>query len=275
MHSGELARLAGVTVRALRHYHQVGVLPEPDRGRNGYRSYDVHDLIRVVRIKRLASLGIPLDRMPDLLDDAASDDGGLLDELDAELAGQIERLTEQRNLIAHLRIHDAAPDLPPELAPFLAVFVAAGLPPNLAKIDRDQSVLLAHLVGKEGMPFLARFYERISGSTVAPSIADIAERFDRLGPTSTEQDISALVENIVVSFEPLLDEFSNGPQPYELIGSASLFSEYTSDVLNEQQQSTLTRIATVLTSRSPNDGASRDSGSTPGVPYPDPETATG
>ncbi|EED6225780.1 MerR family DNA-binding transcriptional regulator, partial [Salmonella enterica subsp. enterica serovar Haifa] len=49
MHSNELARLAGVTVRALRHYHQVGILAEPERRSNGYREYDVHDLIRVLR----------------------------------------------------------------------------------------------------------------------------------------------------------------------------------------------------------------------------------
>lgn len=117
MHSGELARLAGVTVRALRHYHQVGVLAEPKRGNNGYRNYDVHDLIRVLRIKRLASLGIPLERMPDLLNDTAVGGEGLLDELDTELAGQIQRLTGQRELIARLRVHNAPPDLPLELAP--------------------------------------------------------------------------------------------------------------------------------------------------------------
>lgn len=134
MHSGELARLAGVTVRALRHYHQVGVLAEPERRSNGYREYDVHDLIRVLRIKRLASLGVPLERMPDLLDDARDDAGQLLDELDAELAAQIDRLTQQRDLIARLRDHNAAPDLPPELAPFLAVFATTEVAPELRAV---------------------------------------------------------------------------------------------------------------------------------------------
>lgn len=251
MHSGELARLAGVTVRALRHYHQIGVLPEPERSSNGYRSYNVHDLIRVVRIKRLASLGIPLERMSDLLDDAASDGRGLLDELDAELAAQIERLTEQRDLIARLRAHNAPPDLPPELAPFLAVFASTGLSPHLAKIDRDQSVLLAHLVGDEGMPYLARFYQRISAPTLAAAVTDIAERFDRLGPGSTEQDIAALVDSFVATFAPLIGELSDGSEPDELSGSASLFSEYTADVLNTQQQRALERLAATLDDSAP------------------------
>lgn len=246
MHSGELARLAGVTVRALRHYHRVGILAEPERRNNGYRSYDVHDLIRVIRIRRLASLGIPLERMPDLLDDAAADGGGLLDELDAELAGQIERLTEQRDLIARIRNHDAPPDLPPELAPFLAVFTAAGLSPRLAQIDRDQVVLLAHLAGEEGMPQLARFYQRISESTDAAAVTGVAERFDRLGPHSTDEDVAALVDSFAAAFAPFIDDFSDGSQSYELSEAARLLDEYTADVLNERQRYVLARLAAAL-----------------------------
>ena len=66
----------------------------------------MRDLIRVLRIKRLASIGIPLEQMPGLLDDASSDPEHLLDELDAELAAQMDRLAEQRETIARLlRLH--------------------------------------------------------------------------------------------------------------------------------------------------------------------------
>ena len=37
---GQLAACAGVTVRAVRHYHAKGLLPEPERDASGYRSYD-------------------------------------------------------------------------------------------------------------------------------------------------------------------------------------------------------------------------------------------
>lgn len=153
MRSGEVARLTGVTVRALRHYHQVGVLDEPERRSNGYREYDVHDVIRVLRIRRLSGIGVPLERMTELLDDNNNDDGDgalpdserLLDELDTELAAQIDRLGKQRQLIARIRELGAAPDVPPELAPFLAMS-AASLSPELARFDREATVLLAHLV---------------------------------------------------------------------------------------------------------------------------------
>lgn len=234
--------MAGVTVRALRHYHQVGVLAEPSRGSSGYRDYDVHDLIRVLRIRRLAALGIPLEKMPGLLDEADDDAGALLDELDVELAAQIERLAGQRELIARMRAHNAFPDLPPDLAPFVAAFAAAGLSPELAKIDRDQSVLLAHLVGEDGMPGLVRFYERVSEVSLVPAVTDLIARFGRLGPVSTDDDITALVQDFAQELAPVLLE----SDPLELGGAVSLMSDYTADVLNEQQRRALDQLAAVL-----------------------------
>ena len=58
MRSKEMAKLAGVSVRTLRHYHSLGLMPEPERSANGYRDYSPADLARLLRIKRLASLGL-------------------------------------------------------------------------------------------------------------------------------------------------------------------------------------------------------------------------
>jgi DNA-binding transcriptional MerR regulator len=93
VNSSELSSLAGVSIRTLRHYHQVGILDEPPRTTNRYRQYGVHDLIRVLRIRRLAALGISLEQMPSLLDDEDHGAGLVLDRLDDEIAAQIERLT--------------------------------------------------------------------------------------------------------------------------------------------------------------------------------------
>ena len=38
LRSGDVAKLAGVTVRTLRHYRRIGLLPEPPRDDNGYLS---------------------------------------------------------------------------------------------------------------------------------------------------------------------------------------------------------------------------------------------
>ncbi|WP_051433412.1 MerR family transcriptional regulator [Promicromonospora kroppenstedtii] len=112
MRSSELAALAGVTIRTLRHYHQLGLLEEPDPASNDYREYDVRHLARLLRITRLTELGVPLAELPDLLDDpdAVAD---LLDRLDEEAAAGIRRLISRRAVIAVLRQHGAVPDLPP------------------------------------------------------------------------------------------------------------------------------------------------------------------
>jgi DNA-binding transcriptional MerR regulator len=239
--SGELARLAGVTVRALRHYHQVGVLPEPERSHNGYRGYDVRDLIRVLRIRRLADLGISLERMPALLD-GPGDAAGVLDELDRELAGQIDRLTRQRSVIARLREHGAAPDLPPELAPSMVALASAGLAPELIELDRDQSVLLAHLVGEEGMPQLARFYERLSDPSLIDAVATFSERFSRLGPTSSEQDVAEVVEGFVAAFGPLLEELGAAAAPFAAQDTVDVLEAFTFGALTERQRAVLAQL---------------------------------
>ncbi|MFT4280034.1 MerR family transcriptional regulator [Microbacterium sp.] len=252
MRSAELAGLAGVSVRTLRHYHQTGLLEEPPRHRNGYRDYTVHDLVRLLRIRRLASLGIPLERMPPLLDDVDADAGSALEELDAELAAQVDRLNAQRAVIAHLRAHGAAPDLPPELAPFLAVFSTAPLPSSMVQHDRDQSVLLAHLAGDEGLRSLAAFYERLSEPDIAPRATEIARRYAELGSESADAEVTETAEALVAMLRPLIDELSPGEDGIVWSGPLHLLTEYTDDALNDQQRRCLHLAERMLEER---DGA--------------------
>lgn len=57
---GELATLAGVSPRAIRHYHRVGVLPDPARSPSGYRVYDCDDVDRLLAVRALADVGVSL-----------------------------------------------------------------------------------------------------------------------------------------------------------------------------------------------------------------------
>lgn len=50
---GELAALAGVSTRTVRHYHPLGLLPEPVRLPNGYREYRLRDAVLLARVRRL------------------------------------------------------------------------------------------------------------------------------------------------------------------------------------------------------------------------------
>jgi MerR family transcriptional regulator, thiopeptide resistance regulator len=63
----ELAKIAGVTRRTLRHYDEVGLLPPSSVGANGYRYYDEHALLRLQRILMLRELGLGLTQIAEVL----------------------------------------------------------------------------------------------------------------------------------------------------------------------------------------------------------------
>ena len=66
---GQLARMAGVSDRTLRHYDRVGLLrPAAVDAATGYRWYGVAELTRLERIRGLQRLGLPLRRIADLVD---------------------------------------------------------------------------------------------------------------------------------------------------------------------------------------------------------------
>ncbi|MER6189594.1 MerR family transcriptional regulator [Streptomyces cyaneofuscatus] len=64
---GDAAAFAGTTPRAIRHYHAIGLLPEPERGGDGRRRYGHQDMIRLLWIRRMAGAGIALDDIRDAL----------------------------------------------------------------------------------------------------------------------------------------------------------------------------------------------------------------
>ncbi|MDQ3695694.1 MAG: MerR family transcriptional regulator [Chloroflexota bacterium] len=70
---GEVARLTGVTVRALHHYDEIGLLAPGGRTAAGYRRYAAADLDRLQHILAYRALGFPLDQITVLLDDPAAD----------------------------------------------------------------------------------------------------------------------------------------------------------------------------------------------------------
>ncbi|MGW2993150.1 MerR family transcriptional regulator, partial [Streptomyces sp. NPDC001193] len=67
---GDAAAFAGTTPRAIRHYHQIGLLPEPERGGDGRRRYGYDDMIRLLWIRKMSEAGISLDDMRAAFDEA-------------------------------------------------------------------------------------------------------------------------------------------------------------------------------------------------------------
>jgi peroxiredoxin/DNA-binding transcriptional MerR regulator len=115
MRISELARRAGVTVKAVRYYESLGLLT-PDRLANGYRDYGEGDVRLAGEIRALGRLGIPVERTRPFLDclvvghrhadDCAASLAEYREAID-EITRRIDGLTARRAaLVAHL--HEAA-----------------------------------------------------------------------------------------------------------------------------------------------------------------------
>ncbi|MGY1644041.1 MerR family transcriptional regulator [Geodermatophilus sp. SYSU D00703] len=73
MNVGEVAALAGVTVRTLHHYDRIGLLSPSGRTPAGYRQYSPADLDRLHQVLLYRELGFPLEEVATLLDDPSAD----------------------------------------------------------------------------------------------------------------------------------------------------------------------------------------------------------
>ncbi|GGU84637.1 MerR family transcriptional regulator [Streptomyces litmocidini] len=170
MRIGEIAALVGVTPRAVRHYHQSGLLPEPGRRANGYREYGVRDAVLLARIRRLTELGLGLDEVRDVL---AGDEGRelveVLEELADDLARQEAVIRERRERLAPLLAEARAGRLPaegpvsPELAALLADVGELPGSPTAAK-DREILALLDTVVPDAERARLMELMHGVAGS---------------------------------------------------------------------------------------------------------------
>jgi MerR family transcriptional regulator, thiopeptide resistance regulator len=92
---GQLARLAGVTVRTLHHYDRIGLLePEERSGSGSYRRYGPGAVERLHRILSYRELGLSLDDIAALLDDPGVDRLAHLRRQERLLRARIGRLEE-------------------------------------------------------------------------------------------------------------------------------------------------------------------------------------
>jgi MerR family transcriptional regulator, thiopeptide resistance regulator len=89
---GELSQLAGVTVRTLHHYDEIGLLRPSGRSDAGYRLYQYEDLARLQEILVWRQLGFPLQEIQQLLDDPEHDRASALRQQRELVELELERL---------------------------------------------------------------------------------------------------------------------------------------------------------------------------------------
>ncbi|HKS57888.1 MAG TPA: MerR family transcriptional regulator [Steroidobacteraceae bacterium] len=100
---GQLARLTGLTVRALHHYHAIGLLVPSQRSESGYRLYTQTDIVRLYRIQALQRLNLSLNEVAAAL----AKDGAPLPQMIGqqldELDDRIEKATALRARLTQIR----------------------------------------------------------------------------------------------------------------------------------------------------------------------------
>jgi DNA-binding transcriptional MerR regulator len=153
---GELASYVGVTPRTVRFYHQRGLLPEPERNAAGYRLYDADAVLRLSRVVALASAGVPLARIHDLLDAAQDVLADALADIDATLRDRIRELKADRERIGRLRAGDALV-LPEVIVRLIEHLRSAGIDEAVIDHYRDAWVLSLAVYRCKLDPWLKEF----------------------------------------------------------------------------------------------------------------------
>lgn len=141
---GQLAAYAGVTVRAVRHYHQRGLLAEPARDASGYRRYDANAVVNLIRIKTLSDVGVPLARIEELLNAGPGQFSQAIAQIDEALATRIRDLKRHRRRIAELAGGERL-FLPADVVDLLDQLRALGVSQRTVQMERDGWILFTAL----------------------------------------------------------------------------------------------------------------------------------
>lgn len=244
MNSGEFARLAGVTQRALHHWRKLGLLAEVQAGENGYYDYTVRDLLTVLRIKNLSGLGFSLAQVQEMLADNG-DDAQAIRALDASLAKQIAALEAQRQMLALLAQYDLPAETPLNFVRLIALLVQHGYPETLLVREIDGLLIADHLMDEDGLAVVIACYEKIIEKGLFDDYCAFGEAMYALTVQADEAEIAALAEQGTAIFRALLDDGElqtaarEGAVPEEL---EALFRVYDGEVFYTQQEAVVARI---------------------------------
>ncbi|MGW4035129.1 MerR family transcriptional regulator [Streptomyces sp. NPDC004778] len=175
---GDAAAFAGCTPRAIRHYHEIGLIPEPERGGDGRRRYGYEDMIRLLWIRRMADAGIALEDIREAFaEDPADAHGGdgieaVLERVEEALAAQEAELRRQRTAVQRMRVEGSRMGL-------LSALVTErlkGLPEgSLRQPDLDTLLVTERIFGPLGAAVQATRFVALAAH---PALREESDRID-------------------------------------------------------------------------------------------------
>lgn len=228
----ELAELSGTTVNTVRHYHQVGLLDEPDRRSNGYKQYEVRHLVRLLQIRRLRDLGVPLDQIERVGSSGDSSEEALR-AIDADLAATIARLQQARV----------------EVQAILSGATVAGVPPGFEHVagrlsHSERSLMLIY----------SQLYDDAAMADLRDMLASerdaVDDEFDSLPADADEATRQRIAERMVPGLAKHLADYPWLTDPTEHLAKSpqvtqNAFLESVVALYNPAQLDVMVRVSTL------------------------------
>ncbi|MFF4261292.1 MerR family transcriptional regulator [Streptomyces virginiae] len=152
---GQAAAFVEVTIKTVRHYHRIGLVAEPERDGSGYRRYRSADLLRLVQVRTLATAGVPLAEIGDVLDADPEPFAAALDDVARRLTERIEDLIARRDTLRRLTGGDRLL-LPDRACAVLERLTDLGFDPDYVATQREALVLTRALIPEIFDGFLTR-----------------------------------------------------------------------------------------------------------------------
>lgn len=168
----DTAELTGTTIRTIRYYHQIGLVPVPSGP--GSRRYELEHVARILRVRWLAEAGLSLDAIADVLaDESRSDDatGSALHDLRATAATLEVRIAALQSQLSRVT----------ELI-------------ELAEQGRELTAL---------PPGVTRLYDRLAEVTSDPAALDVYRRERQLAEMFAQRGL------VPPEFDELIDDFDD------------------------------------------------------------------
>ena len=223
----QLAAYAGVTVRAVRHYHAKGLLPEPERDHSGYRRYDAAAVVQLVRIRILADAGVPLSRVQELLTAGDEEFAVAVDDIDRRLREEIRERRLHRERIAKLAAGDSLA-LPPEAVAYVERMRELGFPERVIEVERDSWILIAAQMPEAVTSLMQIKQVQINHEPLRRLYLDIGDLVD-CGPDDPRlpalaDRVAAFIEAAAAQGEGVEEEHPVSPELVALLDAAFLES---------------------------------------------------
>ncbi|MGW5387397.1 helix-turn-helix domain-containing protein [Nocardia sp. NPDC003963] len=205
MRISEIATAAGTTPRAVRHYHRLGLLPEPVRPDHGYRDYGMAELARLMRIRWLADNGLPLGAVAAVFatehgssdtDDLRADLAALHDEISHRVAQLVRKKEGLGRMLAAVDAGRTLTALPVDLAAALDTAREQADDLERAAFDRERDLLeIIAISGDTPDELFTWFARAISNTSARASYRRVLRGWEQLSGRPVDQ-CGELIEQV-------------------------------------------------------------------------------